>query len=118
MKIKYIKDIKDTVEEYKQHKGAKKMKDRIEEIIYNWVLKNYGESEVENPSWNIKLLADYLKPYINTMERKEKIQRRERAVIEEVVNYFDYHNKNMNKSQDWQIYRLKQLLKGNIIKGE
>ena len=36
------------------------MKDRIEEIIYNWVLKNYGESEVENPSWNIKVLANHI----------------------------------------------------------
>ena len=91
---------------------------KIEILIKRWVKENYGQEELDCPSWNIKLLADYLKPYINTMEKKEKIQRRERAVIEEVVSYFDYHNKNMNKSQDWQIYRLKQLLKGNIIKGE
>ena len=41
--------------------------------------------------------------------------KKEREIITEVVNYFDYHNKNMNKSQDWQIYRLKQLLKGIVI---
>lgn len=41
--------------------------------------------------------------------------KKEREVITEVVNYFDFHNKNMNKTQDWQIYKLKQLLKGIII---
>jgi hypothetical protein len=44
--------------------------------------------------------------------------RKEREVITEVVNYFDYHNKNMNKTQDWQIYKLKQLLKGIIVTGD
>lgn len=43
---------------------------------------------------------------------------REKETIQEVVNYFDYHNKNLTKSQDWQIYKLQQLLKGIIIKGE
>ncbi len=36
---------------------------------------------------------------------------KERATIKDIVNYFDYHNKNMTKEQDWQIYRLKLLLK-------
>ena len=36
--------------------------------------------------------------------------RKERAIITQVVNYFDYHNKNMTKEQDWQIYKLKELL--------
>lgn len=35
---------------------------------------------------------------------------KERAIIQQVVNYFDYHNKNMTKEQYWQIYRLKELL--------
>lgn len=44
--------------------------------------------------------------------------KKEREVITEVVNYFDFHNKNMNKTQDWQIYKLKQLLKGIIVEGD
>ena len=44
--------------------------------------------------------------------------KKEREVITEVVNYFDFHNKNMNKMQDWQVYRLKQLLKGIIVTGD
>lgn len=40
---------------------------------------------------------------------------KERVVIQQIVNHFDYHNKNLTKAQDWQIYRLKKLLNGNII---
>lgn len=40
---------------------------------------------------------------------------KERAIIQQIVNHFDYHNKNLTKEQDWQIYRLKELLSGHII---
>lgn len=30
------------------------------EIIYNWVADNFGESEANDPSWNIEALADHL----------------------------------------------------------
>lgn len=36
------------------------LKDAIEDIIKRWVRDNYGESEVENPSWNIEELANEL----------------------------------------------------------
>lgn len=36
---------------------------------------------------------------------------KEREIIQSVCDYFDYHNKNLNKEQDWKIYELKQLLK-------
>lgn len=29
----------------------------IQKIIYNWVKENFGESEADDPSWNIELLA-------------------------------------------------------------
>lgn len=32
-----------------------------EKIIYQWVKRNFGESEADDPSWNIKALADYIK---------------------------------------------------------
>lgn len=37
--------------------------------------------------------------------------RKEREIITKICDYFDYHNKNMNKEQDYKIYELKQLLK-------
>lgn len=40
---------------------------------------------------------------------------KERAVIQQIVNHFDYNNKNLTRAQYWQIYRLKELLTGNII---
>ena len=30
------------------------------EAIYEWVAKNYGQSEADDPSWNIEALADHL----------------------------------------------------------
>ena len=33
----------------------------FEELITNWVRDNFGDSEVEDPSWNIQALAEYLK---------------------------------------------------------
>ena len=30
------------------------------EAIYEWVAENFGESEAEDPSWNIEALADHL----------------------------------------------------------
>lgn len=36
---------------------------------------------------------------------------KEHEIIAGVVSFFDYHNKNMTKEQDWQIYKLKQMLK-------
>ena len=37
---------------------------QIEDFIYKWVKKNYGESEVSNPSWNIELLSKQLTKYL------------------------------------------------------
>ena len=39
---------------------------------------------------------------------------KERDVIQQIVKQFDYSN-NLTKAQSWQIYRLKELLNGNII---
>ena len=30
------------------------------EAIYEWVAKNFGQSEADDPSWNIEALADHL----------------------------------------------------------
>ena len=42
---------------------------------------------------------------------------KEQAIIQQIVNHFAYFNKNLTKAQDWQIYRLKELLDGHIIEG-
>lgn len=39
---------------------------------------------------------------------------KERAVIQQIVNQFDCSH-NLTRAQEWQMYRLKELLNGNII---
>lgn len=39
---------------------------------------------------------------------------KERAIIKSIVNHFDCSN-NLTRAQDWQIFRLKELLDGKII---
>ena len=41
----------------------------IEKIIYNWVKENFGESEADDPSWNIQLLAQEIE---NKLKQKNK----------------------------------------------
>lgn len=33
---------------------------KLYDIIYKWVADNFGESEAEDPSWNIKALAEHI----------------------------------------------------------
>lgn len=33
---------------------------KLYDIIYKWVADNFGESEAEDPSWNIEALADHI----------------------------------------------------------
>lgn len=37
--------------------------------------------------------------------------KKEREILKKVVGFFEYHNKNLTKEQDWQIYQLQELLK-------
>lgn len=37
-----------------------KMELLIEQAIYDWVYDEFGQSEAEMPSWNIRALASYL----------------------------------------------------------
>ena len=42
----------------------------MKEIIYNWVADNYGESEANDPSWNIDLLAEHIESKLADKEHK------------------------------------------------
>lgn len=50
-------------ETYKDMKSAP-LPVQIEDFISNWVKKNYGESELSNPSWNIELLSKQLAKHL------------------------------------------------------
>lgn len=46
------------------------MKDKIEKLIDTWVRANYGNSEAEDPSWNIKSLSCFL---ADSLEEENKL---------------------------------------------
>ena len=37
-----------------------KLEKTIRDIIYTWVIDNFDESEANDPSWNVELLAEYI----------------------------------------------------------
>lgn len=41
-----------------------------EQLIYEWVSMNYGQSEADNPSWHIKALAVYLDAIKSNMKEE------------------------------------------------
>lgn len=41
------------------------MENKIRTTIYNWVKRNYGESEAQDPSWSIDALAHELAEKLN-----------------------------------------------------
>lgn len=44
--------VRDQLEELEEHAPL------VEKTIYAWVLKNFGESEANDPSWSTRALAD------------------------------------------------------------
>lgn len=58
------------------------MKQEFEKIIYEWVKTNFGESEADDPSWNIKALADELDKHFHELYEKQ-----EKEYIAEDVEY-------------------------------
>lgn len=58
------------------------MKDELQEIIYEWVKRYFGQSEADDPSWNIEALAEELNKhlpglfhYCNFLSLREDIKR-------------------------------------------
>lgn len=51
----YDEDVVEGLEAIRENDAAK-----IKQLITNFVTKNYGQSEAENPSWDIDALAKYI----------------------------------------------------------
>lgn len=58
------------------------MKDEFKNIIYNWVKDNFGESEADDPSWDINALATELNNHFY-----ELYQKQEKEYIREDIEY-------------------------------
>lgn len=61
------------------------MKDKIYTIIYNWVAKNFGLSEAEEPSWDIWALTDELYEHFHELYWQQELE----YLKEDVENYVD-----------------------------
>ena len=59
------------------------MEKKFENIIKNWVAKNFGESEAEDPSWSIEALAEELAKHFHDMYWEQELE----YLKEDVENY-------------------------------
>jgi len=67
-----IEEIIDT-DEYEVPKDIS----RTEAFIYDWVVDNFGESEAEDPSWNIHALAQAIdEADLNNYEQQHTVKYR------------------------------------------
>lgn len=83
--------------------GTKK---KLEKIIYDWVGKNYGTQEAEDPSWDIKALADHLSKSdidpdeLNAYTKSNVYSKVEQSYLEEdVENYAKDHDYKLTDQQ-------------------
>lgn len=47
---------------------------KFNEVIYEWVKENFGESEADDPSWDIKALAKYLSEQYYKIREEEEFE--------------------------------------------
>lgn len=56
---------------------------KTEAIIYDWVYENYGESEVQLPSYDLTKLAKYINDNINTDYKQQHAVAYNKGITEE-----------------------------------
>lgn len=61
------------------------MKSVIEQLIYNWVEKNFGKSEADDPSWSIEALAEELDKHFHELYWQQELE----YIKEDVANFLD-----------------------------
>ena len=61
------------------------MKEQFKNIIYNWVKENFGESEADDPSWNIDALAGELNKHFYELYYKQELE----FLKQDVENYIN-----------------------------
>lgn len=61
------------------------MEKKIAKIIYEWVGKNFGTQEAEDPSWNIEALAEEINKHFHELYWQQELE----YLKEDVENYLD-----------------------------
>ena len=59
------------------------MEKKITKIIYDWVGKNFGTQEAEDPSWNIEALAHEIVGHFHELYWQQELE----YIKEDVENY-------------------------------
>ena len=75
-------------------------KDKLTKIIYEWVKKNFGENEADDPSWNIEALAEELAKHQHEFYWQQELE----YLKEDVENYIDGHEE--YKLTEQQMYNV------------
>lgn len=76
------------------------MKDKYKEIIGRWVRENFGDSEADDPGWNIDALAEELDKHFHEMYWEQELN----YIKEDVENYAEEHGYNfLTEKQKWAI---------------
>lgn len=65
------------------------MKEKYKKIICDFVERNYGRTELEEPSWNIDLLAKYIDEEINGTQEEIKNTIRTLLNLLDIVDDYD-----------------------------
>lgn len=64
------------------------MTNNIYKIIYNWVADNFGESEAQDPSWDIKALAEEIGKHYHEIYWQQELE----YLKEDVECYVEGHD--------------------------
>lgn len=76
------------------------LRHEIDKIIYNWVKKNFGESEANDPSWSIVELAKELEKHFHELYWQQELE----YLKEDVENYIDGLNEyNLTEQQMYNV---------------
>lgn len=74
----------------------------LHDTIYEWVKKNFGESEADDPSWSIEALAEHLAherlPLYYMVERQFA---RQDVIDVALDNHMELTNEQVDKATEW-----------------
>lgn len=77
------------------------IKKNIKATIYDWVKENFGESEAEDPSWNIDALADRLTKAELIYDIYQRVDMG--FLKEDVKRYADGHDYKLTEQQVYNV---------------
>lgn len=76
------------------------MTNNIYKIIYNWVADNFGESEAQDPSWDIKALAEEISKHQHELYWQQELE----YLKEDVEYYVNEHDEyELNEQQMYAV---------------